>query len=83
MILLDTHVLLWWRAGGERLSTAAARAIARADTVLVSPISCSAEQHHGPPSPVTVGRRPTQFNEPHRRQPCSAALPAGQSSTVA
>jgi PIN domain nuclease of toxin-antitoxin system len=40
MILLDTHVLLWWQAGGERLSTAAARAIARADAVLVSPISC-------------------------------------------
>jgi PIN domain nuclease of toxin-antitoxin system len=40
MILLDTHVLLWWQAGGERLSTAAARAIALADAVLVSPISC-------------------------------------------
>jgi PIN domain nuclease of toxin-antitoxin system len=40
MILLDTHVLLWWQAGGERLSTAAARAIARADVILVSPISC-------------------------------------------
>jgi PIN domain nuclease of toxin-antitoxin system len=31
MILLDTHVLLWWQAGGERLSTAAARAIAYAE----------------------------------------------------
>ena len=40
MILLDTHVLLWWQAGGERLSVRAAREIARADTVLVSPISC-------------------------------------------
>ena len=40
MILLDTHVLLWWQAGGDRLSVRAAREIARADTVLVSPISC-------------------------------------------
>lgn len=39
MILLDTHVLLWWQAGGERLSARAAREIARADAVLVSPIS--------------------------------------------
>jgi len=40
VILLDTHVLLWWQAGGERLSARAAREIARADSVLVSPISC-------------------------------------------
>ncbi len=40
MILLDTHALLWWQAGGERLSDAASRAIARADAILVSPISC-------------------------------------------
>lgn len=40
MILLDTHVILWWQAGGERLSKRAAREIARADSVLVSPISC-------------------------------------------
>ena len=40
MILLDTHVLLWWQSGGERLSVRAAREIARADAVLVSPISC-------------------------------------------
>jgi PIN domain nuclease of toxin-antitoxin system len=40
MILLDTHALLWWQAGGERLSPAARRAIARADAVLISPISC-------------------------------------------
>ncbi len=40
MILLDTHVLLWWQAGGQRLTARAAREIARADTVLVSPISC-------------------------------------------
>lgn len=40
MILLDTHALLWWQAGGRRLSQRAAREIARADAVLVSPISC-------------------------------------------
>lgn len=40
MILLDTHVILWWQAGGDRLSARAAREIARADTVLVSPVSC-------------------------------------------
>ncbi len=39
-VLLDTHALLWWQADGRRLSAGAARAIARADTVLVSPISC-------------------------------------------
>lgn len=38
-ILLDTHVVLWWQAGGERLSKAASTAIADASTVLVSPIS--------------------------------------------
>lgn len=40
MILLDTHVVLWWQAGGQRLSTAAERAIARAGTILISPITC-------------------------------------------
>ncbi|MGI9120313.1 MAG: type II toxin-antitoxin system VapC family toxin [Acidimicrobiales bacterium] len=40
MILLDTHVLLWWQAGGERLSARAARAIADAEAVLVSPVTC-------------------------------------------
>lgn len=40
MTLLDTHVLLWWQADGHRLSPTAARAIARAEAVLVSPISC-------------------------------------------
>lgn len=40
MILLDTHALLWWKAGGTRLSERAAREIARAETLLVSPISC-------------------------------------------
>lgn len=40
MILFDTHALLWWQAGGQRLSKRASREIARAETVLVSPISC-------------------------------------------
>lgn len=40
MILLDTHALLWWQAGGDRLSARAAREIARAEAVLVSPVSC-------------------------------------------
>lgn len=39
-ILLDTHVLVWWRAGGERLTTRASRAIDESDRVLVSPLSC-------------------------------------------
>jgi len=38
--LLDTHVLLWWLAGGSRLSTEATRLIAAAERLLVSPISC-------------------------------------------
>lgn len=40
MMLLDTHVVLWWQAGGGRLSARAAREIARADVVLVSPVTC-------------------------------------------
>lgn len=39
MILLDTHALLWWQAGGDRLSVGARRAIEASDTVLLSPIS--------------------------------------------
>lgn len=39
-MLLDTHTILWWQAGGSRLSDRAAGAIARAATMLVSPISC-------------------------------------------
>lgn len=38
--MLDTHVLLWWQAGGHRLSLPASRAIAAADRILVSQISC-------------------------------------------
>jgi PIN domain nuclease of toxin-antitoxin system len=40
MILLDTHALLWWQARSERRSAAAERAIARADVILISPVSC-------------------------------------------
>ena len=39
-VLLDTHVLIWWQAGGERLSSAAAEAIDRADELLISPLTC-------------------------------------------
>ena len=39
MILLDTHVLLWWQAGGDRLSATARRTIAAAAMILVSPVS--------------------------------------------
>ncbi len=39
MILLDTHVVLWWQSGPGRLSAAAARAVEEADRRLVSPIS--------------------------------------------
>jgi PIN domain nuclease of toxin-antitoxin system len=39
-VLLDTHALLWWQAGGGRLSRHAARAIDNAPVVRVSPLSC-------------------------------------------
>ena len=39
MILLDTHALLWWITADPRLSKRAAREIAHARGVLVSPIS--------------------------------------------
>lgn len=39
-VLLDTHVLLWWQAGGERLSRRAVTAIETAPTVLISPLTC-------------------------------------------
>lgn len=39
-ILLDTHVVLWWKAGGQRLSRRAKAAIAEAPKVLLSPLSC-------------------------------------------
>lgn len=39
-MLLDTHALLWWQAGGDRLSRPATAAIDTAPTVLISPLSC-------------------------------------------
>ena len=38
-VLLDTHVLLWWQAGSERLSSRASSRIEHARRLLVSPIS--------------------------------------------
>jgi PIN domain nuclease of toxin-antitoxin system len=38
-LLLDTHVVLWWRGDDRRLSRAGRRAIATAGTVLVSSVS--------------------------------------------
>lgn len=38
--LLDTHTLLWWQAGGERLSAVARRAIDDAEALFVSPVTC-------------------------------------------
>lgn len=39
-VLLDTHVLLWWQAGSNRLSVTARRTVDDATRVLVSPITC-------------------------------------------
>jgi PIN domain nuclease of toxin-antitoxin system len=39
-VLLDTHALLWWQAGGQRLSRAASGAIDGATSILVSPVTC-------------------------------------------
>lgn len=39
IVLLDTHVLVWWQAGGGRLSTSARRVIESAEAILVSPLS--------------------------------------------
>lgn len=39
MLLIDTHVVLWWRAGSDRLSPRARRSIESADRVGISPIS--------------------------------------------
>lgn len=38
-ILLDTHVLLWWQAGGQRLSRVATSTIDAATAILVSPLT--------------------------------------------
>jgi PIN domain nuclease of toxin-antitoxin system len=39
LIVLDTHTLLWWQAGSERLSRPARFRIEKAARILVSPIS--------------------------------------------
>jgi PIN domain nuclease of toxin-antitoxin system len=39
VLLLDTHALLWWLAGDERLSAHSREAIERAHTVHVSAVS--------------------------------------------
>lgn len=39
-VLLDTHAVLWWKAGGDRLSPTAARRLRSASRILISPISC-------------------------------------------
>lgn len=38
-ILLDTHVILWWQAGGDRLSRTATAAIEAAGMLYVSPLT--------------------------------------------
>lgn len=38
-VLVDTHALLWWQAGGERLSPGATAGIERAEVVYFSPIT--------------------------------------------
>lgn len=39
-VLLDTHVLLWWKADPTRLSAAAAEHLRAASEILISPVSC-------------------------------------------
>ena len=41
MIVLDTHAWLWWASDPDRLSVRAKRAIADADAIAVSTLSCS------------------------------------------
>lgn len=38
-VLIDTHALVWWQAGGRRLSKRAASAIDGAVAILVSPLT--------------------------------------------
>lgn len=40
MIVLDTHAWLWWTAAPDRLSAVAASAIAQADRIVISTVSC-------------------------------------------
>jgi PIN domain nuclease of toxin-antitoxin system len=37
--LLDTHVLVWWQAGGKRLSRRARSSIDQAAEILISPLT--------------------------------------------
>ena len=39
-LMLDTHVLLWWKADPTQLSSTASRALEAATQLLLSPISC-------------------------------------------
>lgn len=39
-VLVDTHAVLWWRAGSQRLSATARTVLAETSTLLLSPISC-------------------------------------------
>jgi len=39
-LLLDTHALIWWQAKSKRLSRSARAEMKRADTLLVSAVSC-------------------------------------------
>lgn len=39
-MVLDTHVLLWWKAKKSKLSRESAKAIQRAERILVSAVSC-------------------------------------------
>ncbi len=39
-MLLDTHAVILWRSAGRGLSARAAREVARARSILLSPISC-------------------------------------------
>lgn len=39
-ILIDTHVLLWWKADPVRLSTGAVEHLDAASEILISPVTC-------------------------------------------
>ena len=39
-VLIDTHVLLWWKADPGLLSTSATEHLDAASAILISPISC-------------------------------------------
>ncbi|MGQ0575908.1 MAG: type II toxin-antitoxin system VapC family toxin [Pseudonocardia sp.] len=39
-VLLDTHVLLWWKAAAGRLSATAAMLLQDTPEILLSPVSC-------------------------------------------